>query len=179
MNEPSLSVRNQILDRFSRWTAVSAARSISREAVCTGFDIIPFDDVLNPLKGPITHEAFNAWHKNQVEAFCHKQNLCVGWAAKLINVFLKTQCYVGQRGREGLIDVIHPPIDTVLVRRLRQECSEIFRPPLFRYNFTIKGIKGYLKYEGIMDSVRCLANKRGCRLIEVEQYWDYCGNIEG
>jgi hypothetical protein len=40
--------------------------------------------------------------------------LPIGWAVKLINVYLKTLVYLAREGRSGLIESIHPPIDNEL-----------------------------------------------------------------
>ena len=37
--------------------------------------------------------------------------LCVGWAAKLLNVYLKTAVYIGSLGPRELVAHLHPPID--------------------------------------------------------------------
>jgi hypothetical protein len=40
--------------------------------------------------------------------------LTVGWATKIINVYLKTRVYIGAQGRHHLKEMIHPPIDAGL-----------------------------------------------------------------
>ena len=92
------------------------------------------------------------------------EELPVGWAAKMINVYLKTAAYVGDLGRAGLRDVLHPPLDNILMNNLRDRFPEI------TFNFDgIAAIETYEQYEKIIDGCRMAAKKLECSLFEVEQ----------
>ena len=81
----------------------------------------------------ISADDFNCWHQRQTEALCCRANdlrpevvpFPVGWSAKLINVFLKTTSYVGNLGRAGLRDVLHPPLDNGLRAGLLKRFPEL------------------------------------------------------
>jgi len=67
-----------------------------------------FDDAL----GPINRTSFDAWHADAIQAMIEKEpRLTVGWATKIINVYLKTRVYIGAQGRPYLKEMIHPLID--------------------------------------------------------------------
>ena len=102
-----------------------------RETVYRLLDGVAFSKVLDSSLGPIRCRDFNEWHTGQTEDLCERAKPAlppkwveaqgpqfpVGWGAKMINVFLKTAVYAGGLGREGLRDVLHPPLDN----GLRQE----------------------------------------------------------
>ena len=72
----------------------------------------------------IDETEFDCWHEKTVLAFCNAEPvLPVGWAAKIVNVYLKTRVYLAGEGRKGLVSVIHPPIDSSLQRGLEKEFS--------------------------------------------------------
>nr|MBA3560844.1 hypothetical protein [Gemmatimonadaceae bacterium] len=101
-----------------------------------------------------------------------ERRLNVGWAAKILNVYLKTRCYVGAEGRHDLSKAIHPPIDGGLWLGLKRhfgERSDI----LDRSNCVerIKDINEYDCYERIIDGCRDAATELGCKLIEVDHLW--------
>ena len=184
-----LEPRCQILVEYAKWTALSAVRSGSpikaREPVYRLLDGVTFPKVLMPSLGPISCERFNEWHRCQTEDLCarakadlppkwveaHGLAFPVGWGAKLINVFLKTTAYVGELGREGLRDVLHPPLDAGLQRGLRQRFTE--RADIVQ-NVTfgaIKDITDYETYRTVISGCRAAAKELGCSLFEVEQLW--------
>jgi hypothetical protein len=98
--------------------------------------------------------------------------LNVGWAAKIINVYLKTRAYVGAEGRSGLDAAIHPPIDGGLWQGIAVHFPG--RPDLLAQTncvARIKDITDYQLYSRIIDGCRKVARELDCRLIEVEQLW--------
>lgn len=117
---------------------------------------------------PIDAAEFDKWHEEAVLAFCKAEPmLSVGWAAKIINVYLKTRAYLAGEGREGLVRAIHPPIDTSLQAGLKKKFP--LRP--WR-KMTIKSIQSYkADYMPFIEECRSLAQEEGCLLIEVEWYW--------
>lgn len=83
----------------------------SRKDIYRLLNDIPFDAVLNGLE-PVTEPEFAAWHQTVTSALCKSDSrLCVGWAAKLLNVYLKTAGYVGNLGRSGLLEVLRRPVE--------------------------------------------------------------------
>ena len=80
---------------------------------------LDFEPVVARQLGPIQREQFDEWHSaalillGEIEPKLRGQ---IGWAAKIINVYLKTYAYVGGGGRPNLPDVLHPPIDQGLWR---------------------------------------------------------------
>ena len=179
-----LEPRCQILVEYAKWTALSAVRVPrspikAREPVYQLLGGVAFSRVLNPSLGPISCEDFDPWHQVQTEDLCTraKPMLSVGWGAKLINVYLKTTAYVGDLGREGLRDVLHPPVDNRLknglARHFRRNHPEIWRKQIraavkFR---SITAIAKYEEYQRIIDGFRVAAEVLGCSLFEVEQLW--------
>ncbi|MFQ5933919.1 MAG: hypothetical protein ACE5KI_04690 [Dehalococcoidia bacterium] len=100
----------------------------------------------------------------------------MGWAAKLINVYLKTRVYIGGEGCSGLVECIHPPIDRGLWRGIEGEFGG--DGEILEKTHTVSAIKqivSYDIYQTIIDGCRLAAGKLGCRLIEVEQLWEGTG----
>lgn len=181
---PLLDPRARIVDTFARWTALSALRSgapiRSRKAVYGAMAHLKFEPLFDAPRGPIDRTEFDGWHHRSIDRLMHvENNLNVGWAAKILNVYLKTRCYVGGEGRPGLADVIHPPIDGGLWLGLKRQFED--RPEILdRSNCVtkIKDIESHDCYEKIIDGCRLAAAALGCRLIEIEQLWD-TGQADG
>lgn len=171
------SIRAQIVVQYAEWTALSALRSgapiKSRRDVYTALRSIDFTQLFDQGRGPISAGEFDAWHDGAVaDLLDGDSRLTVGWAAKIVNVYLKTRCYVGAQGRHHLADAIHPPIDSGLWLGLRRRFAD--RPDILdRSNCVdrIKNIADYECYARIIDGCRAAARELGCRLIEVEQLW--------
>jgi hypothetical protein len=110
--------RTQIIIDCAKWTALSATRSgapiKSRGDVCLLLDAVTFAEVLSP-GSPISRPEFDAWHEAQTLGICARdERVPIGWGVKLLNVYVKTAAYVGDLGRPGIREVIHPPIDSGL-----------------------------------------------------------------
>ena len=172
MQEPCNQKRKRIVHDFAKWTALSALRSGS--PLKSGkhiYDLIENHATLTALFDPtrvIDATEFDRWHEKTVLAFRKAEPaLPVGWAAKIVNVYLKTRVYLAGEGRKGLVSVIHPPIDYGLQRGLKKEFPH--RPwKIMR----IKEIRSYLDdYFPFIQDCRSLAQKEGCLLIELEFYW--------
>lgn len=171
------SLRSQIISQYAEWTALSALRSgapiKSRRDVYTVVRRIPFATLFDDSKGPISAGEFNGWHSRAVANMIEGQpRLTVGWAAKIVNVYLKTRCYVGAQGRHHLSNAIHPPIDAGLWLGLSRR-FEGRRDILDCSNCVgrIKDIVDYDCYSRIIDGCSAAARELGCKLIEVEQLW--------
>lgn len=149
----------------------------SRKALYPLLDGVAFDEVLNRNRGAIRIDEFDKWHERETLGLHDRANhlkpgtpFSVGWSAKLINVFLKTAAYVGDLGRDGLREVLHPPIDAGLRRGLRQR----FRGEGFLQDVLVVGsishINSYATYRRILGGCREAAHEQGCALIDLEQF---------
>jgi len=168
--------RHQIVRDFARWTALSALRSgapiKSRADIYPLLDQVRFDDVLRGSE-PITSVEFDAWHKAATDSLrARDPRVAVGWATKLINVYLKTAGYVGGVGRPRLNESLHPPIDSGLwagfAKRFGDTPAILDEVCCVRL---IKNVTDYATYARIIRGCRLAAAKLGCLLIEVEQLW--------
>jgi hypothetical protein len=172
MSEP----RPQIVLDFARWTALSALRSgapiKSRADVYRLLDAVAFDVVLHPGP-PLTSVAFDSWHEAETLKLCGRDpRVPIGWSAKLINIYLKTASYVGDLGRPGLREALHPPIDAGLWAGLSERFGgrrDIVDDACCVQR--IRDIRDYLIYSRIITGCRVAAHELGCSLIEVEQLW--------
>ena len=170
-----MSVRKKIIADFSEWTAFSATRSgcpiKSRDAVYPLIRIPKYESVLAGIE--ISASEFNEWHQEATLSICVEQPvLPVGWATKLINIYLKTMVYLAGMGRPGLIQCIHPPIDSGLWKGIFTEYRHR-RDIISKTHIVnrIKDIDAYDKYMTIIEGCRLIATVRGCHLIEVEELW--------
>src|SRR6516225_7164521 len=96
--------RNKIVHDFAKWTALSALRSGSPlKSGKRVYDLIEGHADLMALFAPnraIDEAEFDHWHEATVLAFCKAEPaLPVGWAAKIVNVYLKTSVYLAGEGR--------------------------------------------------------------------------------
>lgn len=170
-------MRQKIIETFAGWTSFSSTRSgcpiKSRSEI---YPLIKTPEYYKILKGDtsINKEEFNTWHKESSLSIINKnKNINVGWATKLINVYLKTLVYVGQFGRPNLIECIHPPIDSGLWKGIFEHYKDdklLLKQTHFRSK--IKDINNYYKdYETIISGMEMIASRENCLLIEVEQFW--------
>jgi hypothetical protein len=169
--------RNIIVNAYAEWTAFSATRSgapiKSRKDV---YPLIRKPDYRKLFNGPaISQEEFSEWHKVSTEEIATNSVLPIGWAAKLINIYLKTRVYVGGEGRDNLYTLIHPPIDNGLWDGIAEYCKrnnlKAIKQKIFTVN-RIKDIDTYAKYLEIIGGCRELATYMNCELLEVEQLWE-------
>src|SRR5260370_39835982 len=112
MQEASNQKRRKIVHEYAKWAAVSGLRSGS--PVKSGkrvYDLIEKHGDLTALfdrPRVIDETEFDCWHEKTVLAFCKVEPaLPVGWAAKIVNVYLKTRVYLAGEGRTGLVSAIH------------------------------------------------------------------------
>ena len=180
-------VRDKIVHDYAKWTSLSALRSgdhvKARDHIYPALDSIDFDCLFD-TDDHICEAEFNYWHERTVADLRQIQfktnnkstewktvtkHLNVGWAAKMINVYLKTRSYVGGYGRKGLRDVIHPPLDGELAKGLKNQFPDIGSS--FE-GFNIKNITSYSCYQELIQLCRAAAKRAGCSLIEVDQFWE-------
>jgi len=170
-------VRSSIIATYAEWTAMSALRSgapiKSRRDVYSVLRGVDFDPLFALELGPINRKTFDEWHASNVHNMIEREpRLTVGWATKIINVYLKTRAYIGAQGRHHLKEMIHPPIDSGLWLGLSRRFSN--RPDILdRTNCVsrIKDIIDYDTYRRIIDGCRAAAKELNCKLMEVEQLW--------
>ena len=169
--------RESIIKAFAEWTAFSATRSgcpiKSRKDVYPLIRVPKYDVILYG-NNRITSQEFDEWHRTNTMNIIHKANnrLSVGWAAKLINVYLKTRVYIPREGRDGLIECIHPPIDNGLWEGIKEEYGNERKIIQKTHCVSrIKEITTYEIYQTIIEGCRLIAQKRKCNLIEVEELW--------
>jgi hypothetical protein len=170
-------LRAQIIATYAEWTALSALRSgapiKSRRDVYGALRAIDFEVLFDRSLGAINRRTFDAWHERTVaEMIVREPRLPVGWAAKILNVYLKTRAYIGAQGRHHLIEHIHPPIDAGLWLGLERRFGG--RPEIITQTHCvsrIKDITDYSCYARIINGCRAAAQELGCKLIEVEQLW--------
>lgn len=169
-----MNIEREIKETFSEWIAFSGTRSgaplKSRKDI---YPLIRIPDYPLVLDGetPVTKEDFNAWHKFSAEKMHdNRPEMAIGWTTKLINLYLKSMVYLGGYGREGLIDLIHPPLDTGLWKGIKEETDDSIRK-LTHYRQRIKDIGSYADYEIIIKGFERFSLQKGIRLIEVEKYW--------
>ena len=173
----SASVRAQIVSQYAEWTALSALRSgapiKSRRDVYTALRSLNFEPLFDDTNGAINAREFDAWHNASIgDLLSREPRLSVGWAAKIINVYLKTRCYIGRQGRRHLSGAIHPPIDAGLWEGLRRRFPD--RPDILSLSNCvdrIKDITDYACYSRIIDGCRAAAKALDCKLMEVERLW--------
>lgn len=172
--------RRIVVKAFSEWTAFSAARS--------GSPIKSRDDVYPLIRRPdyeilffgpaITLEEFSHWHKESTEDIEKNSVLPIGWAAKLINIYLKTRAYIGREGRVNLDKYIHPPVDAGLWDGVEQYCDDNDLSEIKAQITTVRKIKDiqtYETYTAIINGCKQLASHMKCELLEVEQLWQGAG----
>jgi hypothetical protein len=170
-------VRRAIIATYAEWTAMSALRSgapiKSRRDVYTALRAVDFSLLFADKRGPINRATFDAWHKKAVKTIIDQEpRLTVGWATKIINVYLKTRVYIGAQGRHHLKEMIHPPIDAGLWLGLARRFPD--RPDILERSNCVGRIKDIVDYEcyrRIIDGCRAAAKALDCDLIEVEQLW--------
>ena len=168
--------RSAIIRAYARWTALSALRSgspvKSRADIYRLLDGVAFDTVLIG-HGALSGVAFAEWHEHETMSLCARNaRLGLGWAVKLVNVYLKTAAYVGDLGRPGIRECLHPPLDAGLWSGIERRF--VGRRDILAHTHAasmIKDLRTYPVYAGVIAGCRKIAAELGCRLIEVEQLW--------
>ncbi len=169
--------RIKIITTYASWTVLSALRSgapiKSRKDVYPLLRTVDFAALLQESAHPISTPEFDQWHKAATAGLCERQeNLCTGWAAKMLNIYLKTAVYTGGLGRSGLAEALHPPIDSGLWSGLRRRFKGHDLLSKTHTVERIKDIRDYPTYQTIVEGCRLAAAGLGCLLIEVEQLWE-------
>ena len=176
LNGKIVMPRKSVVNTYAEWTAFSATRSgapVKSRAVV--YPLIRRPDYEFLFVGSaITSEEFSSWHKHSTEDIEKNSELPIGWAAKLINVYLKTRVYVAREGRVNLYSFIHPPVDNGLWDGIEEYCSVNNQMEILAKITSVRKIKDidtYEKYIQIIDGCKQLASHLKCELLEVEQLW--------
>lgn len=183
--------RKAIIENYSIWTAYSAARvgcPFRGKALGEEFKRIVIDSGrLEILSGkePISNEEFSDWHEKMVLDLsamkkAKGKKIGVGWAAKILNVFLKTYAYVGDQGRPNIRMFLHPPLDTILIKRimdhenLKTDSKEnIALRKTIRKAIPISSLKSYKTYLAVIKALRRFAEIIGKKTVfELEDFWE-------
>lgn len=173
--------KDKILKDYAYWTVLSALR---RAPVRSKIEIywlisrVDFNNVLDASKGHITSVEFENWHFKALETIIAakpngKLKYQYGWAAKIINIYLKTYCYIGGSGRTGISECLHPPIDRGLWKGVRRKFQGDYA--LLKRTHAVNSIgkiKSHDTYMEIIGGLRQASEKIGCKLIEIEQFWE-------
>ena len=164
------TIRERLVIDFSQWVASCAVN----EDVYRALDGVDFDELFDARLGRIGADEFDRWHEAATAKLRRiLPGLNAGWAAKAINECLKTRCYVGGYGRDGLADAIHPPIDDGLITGLKKEFANnpnLSRPLAALQNMT--DMNTYPKYANLIQVCKQAAHLSGCSLLESEQFWE-------
>ena len=156
-------------------SALRRAPISSRSDLYPLIDDTDFNFLLDREREQIGAEAFNKWHESTTLDIIDREHRLegqVGWAAKIINIYLKTACYVGTLGRKGIRDCLHPPIDAGLWSGIQWEFHD--RPEILHLTHhvaTIGAVQNYEDYRVLLRGFQLVADELHCRLIEIEQLW--------
>ncbi|NBB22706.1 hypothetical protein GVN20_25345 [Runella sp. CRIBMP] len=122
---------------------------------------------------PITKPEFEAWHQRTVlEMLIEMPNLSVGWAAKVLNYFLKTTVNVAGFGRPDLFKWIHPVVDKGLwegIEDAYKDRRDILAKTHYRQK--VADIITYNDYRTIIEGLELIAQERGYLPVDVEEFW--------
>lgn len=169
--------RKRIITDFAKWTVLSAARRApirSRKKVYSLIEFVSEERIIY-FNRKIKKDRFDKWHQattKKIKTSAHNKKFSVGWAAKFLNVYLKTFVYIGGEGRKNLKNCIHPPIDHYLwkgIKHFAEENNIKINKSLFK---GISAIKDYEKdYMKIINECKKVKTKRQS-LFEVEELWE-------
>lgn len=176
-------VRQKIIQEFSKWVSFSGTRAgcplKSHEHLDPLIALPNYKALFFPRNKRITKEEFDKWHKKSVNSIVKKakkvskrSGFSVGWAAKIINLYLKARCYIASQGRPNLENVIHPPIDKYLWKNIMKEFKGDDSITSRTHIVTkIKDINSYERYKTIIEGYELIAKRKKYKLIEVEELW--------
>jgi len=171
--------KTKIITDFATWTAFSAARRSpirSQEDLTKLINKPDYEKILRNKK--VNSSSFTRWHRTSVKKIKQAAGtgFSYGWAAKLINVYLKSRVYLGGENRLCLISYLHPPIDQYLIAGLKEEVrkmggEEHHLDTLKKYKSIVKIDKKF--YENLIAVFREISKEKNCKLIELEQFWKW------
>ena len=166
--------------RLAAWAASTAASAspLCRFRVESGFRILEeagFDKTLSMATQTENQLIFDGWHdeKRQVVIDTAARNGCCfshGIAAKLINCYLKVRFVCGPTDGTVNTAVIHPPIDSLLLKALaKTNIGELQHE--WRYYDSLRWSKfSSEQYRQVIALIQgCLGTQP---LWKIEKYWD-------
>jgi len=183
----SENTRNTIIRNFAMWAAMSAARTVGT-SIYGALAEVQLENLY--AKKGIRTKSFNDWHKEETEKLAKKIKKDVkgektkqgafAWAAKMLNIMLKVEVYIGGRGNQKLVSCIHPPFDNSLKGTLGKNLKENNIDPKKIEQILKKvpehpfsEIAKYSQYkelmEGLEEARKILEYKT---LIELEELWE-------
>ena len=201
LDRDSEPVKWKIAHEFAQWSTRAATQSQgsnerfpSKQADINRYlDTVDFGPLFDRTLGPIEEDEFTEWHHEQVDRLQERHmNISVGWAAKMVAIYLKITCYLSGFGREGLASIIHPPFDNILMEQIAEHSFSTFphdikdriddsdyqmalrnaeevRADLL--NARIEDIDDSLYWEVLIVNCELAADNLGCTPMEVEQLW--------
>lgn len=178
------TVREKIVRTFAEWAAFSATRSgcpiKKTEQVYKLIKAPNYEEIFDEKNFIYLPEFFDEWHRENAKKIVKEANemrpdveFPFGWAAKLIDVYLKTRVYIGGEGHPDLVKCIHPPIDNQRLEGIKEK---------YGANYVIMGGKNRVKaikdinekdYEEIIKYCRGVAKAEKCYLIEADKLWQW------
>ena len=171
--------RKEITKNFAFWAAMSAARQGPKtyrgKKLYKVFEKIELGKRLDNLYSEKIKD-FEEWHEETTIELC-KIIRSFGWAAKLLNLILKIEVYIGGRGNKKLISLIHPPLDNKLVkeidRQLRKKGADEKLIANIKKAIPIKDVESDIYYYEIIPALEEAISQLGFKkLIELEKIWD-------
>ena len=195
LDRDSETVKWKIAHEFARWSTRAATQSqgtnerfpSKQTDINRYLDTVDFGPLFDRTLGPIEKGEFTEWHREQVKILqsFHK-NISFGWAAKMVAIYLKTTCYLSGFGRDGLVSIIHPPFDNILMKKIAEcnlyeikmalrnaeEVRADFLEDIGKFlNTRIKDIDESLYWDVLIVGCERAADNLRCTLMEVEQLW--------
>ena len=119
------------IHRYSIWTAARASqrglKNFKIEILKTILDKIDFkNQVEKYIKSDVNKESFEIFHKKFANEIIKngaklKINITYGRASKIISIYLKTAIIIASGGKGKAANIIHAPIDRILLKALSKE----------------------------------------------------------
>ena len=119
------------IHRYSIWTAARASqrglKDFKIETLKIILEIIDFkNEVIKFFNTNQNKDNFNKFHKETANEIINKGKdlnikFTYGRASKIISIYLKTAIIIPNRGKGNASDIIHAPIDSILLKALSKE----------------------------------------------------------
>ena len=169
---------NEHSHRFASWAASRAASTspLCRFRVEDGVSWLEFSGLdakfqIDDLPEP---QGFDAWHKDRRkdivnEALKMYPQFSHGIAAKLINIYMKSRFICEGYVNDPKVKVIHPPIDSVLLKSLSDENVGGYRKQWKDFNNLRWSKFDSDTYEAVIELIA--KTLKGKPLWMIESYW--------
>jgi hypothetical protein len=157
---------NEHKHRYAVWTAARAQRAFAtNELIASAIEEADIRSFIESTDG-ISQEEFDAYHKEwctKIIDFFGDDKCKYGRAAKIVSIYLKTAIVLPQQGISPLCNIIHPPIDKILLSNIAS------RTPLKHFAKVTWTTMTKEKYWKVVDDIRAAFGK--CNW-EIEQFWN-------